>query len=182
LGKLPRLFESVSISVAVADETRRSFDLVGHKLVPSLKDHPWIEIEAVAREVLLEAMGPLFKAHGRRVRGAKASARKPEVGIVKGKVIAWTKAVDDASHLGFDVPDLESVLLAQRTGAIAVLDDRKALRAALDLGVRTATTREVLLAMKERLIIPDDAGAIVLMREAGYHATVRVANAWDGKQ
>ena len=182
LGKLPLLFESVCISLAVADETRRSLDIVGSKRVPNLREHPWIQTEPVAREVLLAAMIPLFQAHGQRVGGAKASTRQPEIGIVRGKVIAWTttKTSTNSSQLGFDVPDLESVLLAQKKGAIAILDDRKALRAALDLGVRTATTREVLRAMMRRRIIADDASAIARMREADYHATVRVAHAWDG--
>lgn len=177
LDQLPYLFKDTFIPSSVADETRWSLALVDKERVPSLKGHRWIQIEPVPSETLREAMASLFKSNHQRRRGAKVRSPQPEIAIVEGRVIAWTQPQD---RLTFKVPDLEVVLLARLTGAVAILDDRKALRAALDLGVRTATTREVLGVMVQRGLIADAESAIEKMRATGYHPTVRATNVWDG--
>ena len=177
LGKLPHLFKATLVPQSVADETRWSLGLIGPERVPSLKEHRWIHIESVPADALRAAMIPLFKSVQRRRHGAKVGSHQPEVAIVEGRVMAWTRPGNRLTH---KIPDLEVVLLAQRTGAIAILDDRKALRAAVDLGVRTATTREVVEQMVRRGLIADAESAIKKMQATNYHPTVRSANVWDG--
>ena len=179
LNKLPSLFESTFIPQSVADETRWSRKLVGAERVPSLKANRWIQVEAVPADAVREAMLPLFKAHQRRHRGAKAGAHHPDVAIIDGRVIAWVQA-SKHDRLTYNMPDIEVVVLAQIQGAVAILDDRKALKAAIDLGLKTATTREVVAAMARQGLIADGDSHIAKMLATGYHATVRSANVWDG--
>ena len=180
LGKLPDLFKSILVPQSVADETRWSLALIGPERVPNLKEHRWIHIESVQEAVLRASMVPLFKSFQRRRRGAKADTRRPEVALKDGRVIAWTEPNHEQNQLTHKIPDLEVVLLAQSASGIAILDDRKALRAAEDLGIRTATTREVVDAMAKRGLIADAETAIKKMKATNYHPYVRVTNAWDG--
>ncbi len=119
----------------------------------------------------------LFDANHKRSRGRRAAHPEPQIEVVAGQIIASTGS---HSRITFKIPDLEVVLLAKQSSAIAILDDKKALRSAFDLGVRTATTREVANVMMTRGIITDAKSAVEKMRTAGYHPTVRSMNAWDG--
>lgn len=130
---------------------------------------------------LRAAMAPLFAADQRRRRGGKATKVAPEVAIVRGRVIAWAGTKPRTRYLAHNTPDLEVVLLAQAINGIAVLDDRKAIRAAADLGVKTATTREVIAEMIRRGLIAGELERYVeKLRSAEYHPTSRTTGAWDG--
>jgi predicted nucleic acid-binding protein len=176
LDALRQLFESVHVPKAVAEETRWSRELVGLARVPDLAAHPWIRVDPVLPGAAQSAIALLFASHEKRARGRRARRLRPGIEVASGRIVASAGGL----RLSLNIPDLEAILLASEIGAIAIVDDRRAIRSATDLGVRTATTREVVEVMTSRGLVPDARGAVERMRQAGYHPTIRLADAWDG--
>jgi hypothetical protein len=130
---------------AVADETRHFVRGAGGaanprtraerlRLAPDLDAQPRIHCVEAPRQEVDEAM--------RRFLG-----RPPAVVVqYQGQVYAWA----DRATGRIGVPELEVIALAAARNAIAVVDDHKALRAAVANSVTSATTRELLAELGAR--------------------------------
>jgi predicted nucleic acid-binding protein len=170
LGKLPELFERTMLPRAVADETRWSLRKLGGELVPDLDACPAIDVCAVSNDVLRALMVSLFQAYGLRNQGRRpVSRRVPVVVEYQGKLFAWSGKM----QLTHAIPDLEVVSLAKQVGGTAIVDDRRALRAADDLGVRSLTTREVIAELEAHGCIDDGRDVIDRIERTDYHPTTR---------
>lgn len=175
LQTLRTFFEGLIIAQAVDDETRRSFVVTGPELVPNLNDERWITVQDVSDAELRCAMQLVFKAYQSEY-GKKWKKTAPEIEFVNGKIVAWTTKDHRRS---IDVPDLATVVLAKRLGAIAILDDSAALDMAKVLGVETATTLEVARVLSRDGIIELASFEEALERKK-YSPLRRNKDAWDG--
>lgn len=123
-------------------------------------------------------MHPLFEASYRRARGARSTVPQPTIAIVKGKVRAWA----GTRHLrSLSIPDLSVVVLAKKMGAVAVLDDKVALKAAEDLNVVSATSRELIAALVSQGTVESAEPILRRIVATGYHPHERVHNRWSAK-
>ncbi len=124
---------------------------LGRDIVPDMDDLPWIEVLPVSPD----ESGALESAPPPGRRGLR---RKPSCG---GFVL--------------DREEFDVIVLARRLGAVAVLDDHQGLRCATNLGVRSATTLEVMASLVQaRLIGVNEARLGIEQIEAtGYFPTRR---------
>jgi hypothetical protein len=170
LGELPDLFERTMLPRAVADETRWSLRKLGGGLVPDLDACAALDVCAVSNDVLRALMVSLFQSYQRRNQGRRPTSRRvPVVVEYQGKLFAWSGKL----QLTHAIPDLEVVSLAKQVGGIAIVDDRRALRAADDLGVRSLTTREVIAELEAHGSIPDGQRVLDRIELTDYHPTTR---------
>jgi hypothetical protein len=170
LGKLPELFDRTMLPLAVADETRWSLRKLGGALVPDVDTCEALEVCGVGKDVLRALMVSLFQAYEQRNQGRRpTSKRVPLVVEYQGKLFAWSGKM----QLTHAIPDLEVVSLAKQVGGTAIVDDRRAMRAADDLGVRSLTTREVIAELEAHGSIADGKGVIDRIELTDYHPTTR---------
>jgi predicted nucleic acid-binding protein len=174
LAKLPDLFDRTMLPRAVADETRWSLRKLGAKLVPDLDACEALAVCAVSNDVLRALMVSLFQAYERRNQGKRTALRRvPEVVEYQGKLFAWSGKM----QLTHAIPDLEVVSLAKQVGGTAIVDDRRAMRAADDLGVRSLTTREVIAELEAHGSIHDGRHVLDRIELTHYHPTSRPSRA-----
>lgn len=132
-----------AVPISIADETARSREASGPDRVPDLAAHPQIATVEVGDDELRAAGATFLKAH-----------RATSIYTIDGRQI--------------DRPELEAVLLAQRTRAVVVAEDLAAVRTAAGLGVACVGTAELLCDLELRQLIADAVATAKAIRATRY--------------
>lgn len=143
LALLPGAYAAVVVPQSIADETTRSRAIEGAERVPDLLDHPAIAVQAVGDELLTAA-------------GA----------VLIGEARATTEYRLDVHKV--DRPELEVVLLARQLGAVAVVEDKAAIRVAQKLTIPVVGTAQVLCDLEVRGLLNDAVVAAQAIRATRY--------------
>ncbi len=144
LALLEPAFEEVWVPEAVRDETRASRAISGAEKVPDLDAHPFIRIGHVGGEELA-------------ARGAV------EVGRNRGRArFQWMGK-------NIDRPELEVVALAERLGAVALVEDAKGMRCARARAVPITDSARVLCDLEAAGLIADAAALAKTILATGFY-------------
>jgi predicted nucleic acid-binding protein len=146
---LGRAYDAVFVPGGVEQETRAYFDKEGGARVPDLGAHPWLVIDAVSEDDLAAAGSTL-----------KGPYRDTTRHLFMGRTL--------------DRPDLEVVLSAERHGAVAALEDKKAMACARDRGVALTGTAQLLCALEDRGLLDAAACAKVVLATGYYTLDLQV--------
>jgi predicted nucleic acid-binding protein len=143
LGILVRAHRAVTVPRSIAIETARSRAIEGGGRVPDLADHPALAVRDVADELLTAA-------------GA----------LLVGEVRATTEYRLDGHRI--DRPELDVILLARDLGAVALVEDKAAIRVSRKLDVPVVGTAEVLCDLEVRGLLDDAVLAAQAIRATKY--------------
>lgn len=143
LALLPGAYAAVVVPRSIADETARSRAIEGADRVPELAEHPGVAIRVVDDETLTAA-------------GA----------VLLGTVRSTTQYRLDVHRV--DRPELEVVLLARQLGAVAVVEDKAALRVAHKLAIPVVGTAQLLCDLERRGLLGDAVTAARTIRATKY--------------
>ena len=168
--RLSGIFSRIALPRSVADETRWSRFITGEVLVPDVDAHTFLHVQVVPEDSLRSLATQLFQARHRSKWKGDAPPT-PQVALVEGKVRVW---IDKRMQLSYSIPELEVVALAKQIDAVALVDDRKALRAAKDFAVKTLTTRETIARLIKAKLVTDAQAVLRRIEATGYYPTRRL--------
>lgn len=169
LPLLPSIFSGILLPRPVWDETLLSHATHGVRLVPNLMDHPSLSPVEVDREEMREMMMALFSASQKKYK-RRFIASRTKCALVGGKVHAW---MNPRHRIAMKEPDLSVLCVASKHSAQAVLDDRRAIKAAGDLRIPTVTTIEVLRMLEGAGSIAEADSVLEKILSSGYNAYIR---------
>lgn len=143
LALVAEAYAAVVVPESIAAETARSRAIEGMARVPDLTAHPAILTQVVGDE-LLTAAGALLIGDARATTAYRLDVHK------------------------VDRPELEVVLLARQLGAVAVVEDKAAIRVARKLMVPVVGTAHLLCDLEVRGLLDDAVVAAQAIRATKY--------------